>query len=406
MPLYHIYEWQRAAFAPIRLMLDHGQYFFRNPLNPMAYTPQGRALAAAFDVMEHSTRPYGKPRFDLDHTIIDGREVAIEENITLRKPFGQLKHFKRLVKTKDPKLLIVAPMSGHFATLLRGTVEAMLPDHDVHITDWRDAKTVPLREGRFDLDSYIDYVIEFIEFLGKDVHVIAVCQPAVPVSAAVARMEMLDHPLAPKSLTMMGGPIDTRINPTQVNNFATTRPLAWFKQNVVTTVPAPHAGFMRRVYPGFLQLAGFMAMNLGDHMVKHHDMFNHLVEGDGESATASQAFYEEYRSVMDITEEFYLNTIDKVFQRHLLPQGELTHHDEPVDLTQVKRTPILTIEGERDDISGVGQTKAIHDLTPNLPSERKRHYEQKGVGHYGIFNGRRWRDEIAPRIKQFIRDFA
>ncbi|RME63321.1 MAG: polyhydroxyalkanoate depolymerase [Alphaproteobacteria bacterium] len=406
MPLYHLYEWQRAAFAPIRLLLDHGQYFFRNPLNPMAYTPQGRILAAAFDVMEHSTRPYGKPRFDIDHTVIGGRKVAIEEDILVRKPFGQLKRFKRLVKTKDPKLLIVAPMSGHFATLLRGTVRAMVPDHDVYITDWRDAKTVPLREGRFDLDDYIDYVIEFIEFLGEDLHVMAVCQPAVPVSAAVARMAAMDHPLVPRTLTMMGGPIDTRINPTQVNEFATNRPLAWFKHNVISAVPAPHAGFMRRVYPGFLQLAGFMAMNLGDHLVRHHDMFRHLVEGDGESASASQAFYEEYRSVMDVTEEFYLATVDKVFQRHLLPQGELTHRDEPVDLGRIRRTAVFTIEGERDDISSLGQTKAVHALLTGLPDDMKAHHEQKNVGHYGIFNGRRWREQIAPRIKAFIRQHA
>ncbi|MEM7569351.1 MAG: polyhydroxyalkanoate depolymerase [Pseudomonadota bacterium] len=401
--LYSFYEMQRKAFAPMRFMVDHGQHFFRNPLNPASYTPGGQMLAAAFDVIETSTRPYGKPAFNLPSTTIKGKEVAIEETKPFRLPFGQLRRFKRLAKTSDPKMLIVAPMSGHYATLLRGTVQEMMKDHDVYITDWRDAKTAPLFEGKFDLDSYIDYVIEFLEFLGPDTHVMAVCQPSVPVLAAVAHMHKHGNTNIPKTLTMMGGPIDTRVNPTAVNDHATRKPLAWFKQNVITTVPAPHAGFMRRVYPGFLQLAGFMSMNLSNHIVRHHDMFQHLVEGDGESAEATRVFYEEYLAVMDLTAEFYLDTVEQVFQKHSLPKGEFQYHGEAIDLSAIDKTALLSIEGERDDISGVGQTKAVHELTPNLAKSKHGHFEQKGVGHYGIFNGRKWRDFIAPEVRKFVR---
>lgn len=401
--LYSMYEMQRKAFAPMRMMIDQGQHFFSSPMNPAAYTPAGRALTAAFDVIETSTRPYGKPSFGLDSTMVNGKEVAIEESIAMRMPFGQLKRFKRLETTSDPKLLIVAPMSGHYATLLRGTVEEMIKDHDVYITDWRDAKTVPLFEGDFNLNSYIDYMTHFLNFLGPDTHVMAVCQPSVPVLAAVARMHEAGSPNIPKTLTMMGGPIDTRVNPTGVNDHATRKPLAWFKQNVIASVPPPHAGFMRRVYPGFLQLAGFMSMNLGNHVVKHYDMFKHLVEGADESADATREFYEEYLAVMDMTSEFYLQTVEEVFQKHSLPKGELMHDGAAINLSAIDKTAIFSVEGERDDISGVGQTKAVHELTPYLPKAKHHHYEQKGVGHYGIFNGRRWRDHISNEVRSVIR---
>lgn len=403
--LYQMYEFQRQALAPLRLVADHGQHVFRNPLNPASYTPGGRVIAAACEVIEHSTRPYGKPGFGLDTTVVEGQTVGVIEDVVLRKPFCQLKRFRRDVDIDSPKLLVVAPMSGHFSTLLRGTVQAMLPDHDVYITDWRDAKLTPLWEGGFDLDDYVDYIIEFLEFLGQGTHVMAVCQPSVPVFAAVALMEEQDHPCIPATLTMMGGPIDTRVNPTEVNDFATRRPMAWFKHNVIATVPPPNGGMFRRVYPGFLQLAGFMAMNLGNHMSKHFDMFLHLIEGDGESAEATQGFYEEYRAVMDLTEDFYLQTVDKVFKRHLLPKGELTHRGHLVDPKKITRTAIFCIEGERDDISGVGQTRAAFDLTPNLPKAKKFYHEQQSVGHYGIFNGRKWRENIAPQVRDFIREF-
>ena len=400
--LYTLYELQHTAFAPLRFLADHGQHLLRNPLNPMSYTPAGRVMAAACDLIEHSTRRYGKPKFELDSTVIDGRRVRVEEHILSRKPFGQLKHFKRRKTTRHPRVLVVAPMSGHFATLLRGTVEALLPDHDVYITDWRDARDIPLLEGSFDLDDYIDYLIDWLEDLGSDTHVIAVCQPAVPVFGAVSLMEAMGHPATPASMTLMGGPVDTRIAPTEVNALAETRPLSWFEQNVITHVPPPNHGFMRRVYPGFLQLAGFMTMNLGDHLVKHHEMFQHLVRGDGDSAERTREFYEEYRSTMDMTAEFYLQTVKTVFQDHALPKGTWTSRGRPIDGGTITTTAVLCVEGEHDDISGIGQTKAALDLTPNLDADKKAYFLAPEVGHYGIFNGRRWREIIAPQVKAFI----
>ncbi|GAB4124652.1 MAG: polyhydroxyalkanoate depolymerase [Rhodothalassiaceae bacterium] len=404
--LYSLYEMQHSAIAPLRFMADQGQILFRSPYNPWSYTPPGRVLAAALDLFEHVTRRYGKPRFGFETVRCRGKTLPVREEILHRRPFGQLRHFVREgVKAGDPKVLLVAPMSGHFATLLRGTVEALLPDHDVYITDWRDARDIPLYEGRFDLDDYIDYVMDWLRAIGPGAHCIAVCQPAVPVYAAVALMEAMGDEAVPRSMTLMGGPIDTRRNPTVVNNLATTRPLSWFERNVITHVPPPNAGVMRRVYPGFLQLAGFMSMNLGDHLMKHHEFFNHLIEGDGESAEATRAFYEEYRSVMDMTAEFYLQTIETVFQRHALPKGEMTHRGTPVDPGAIRRTAILCVEGERDDISGLGQTRAALDLATGLASARKAYFMAPHVGHYGIFNGRRWREIIAPEVKAFIRRF-
>ncbi len=406
MLLYSLYEAQRAALQPWRLLADQTQHWLRNPWNPWSYSPTGRVMAAACDVFEHATRRYGKPRFGFDSLEIDERTVVVEEEHLGIRPFGRLKHFRRHtdIPRSDPRVLLVAPMSGHFATLLRGTVAALLPDHDVFITDWRDARDVPVYEGGFDLDDYIDHLVDWLALLGPQTHVIAVCQPSVPALAALALMEEDDHPARPASLTMMGGPIDTRINPTAVNEFATSRPLTWFERNVITRVPPPNPGVGRRVYPGFLQLAGFMAMNLGSHVMKHYEFFQHLVEGDGESAEATRAFYEEYRSVMDMTAEFYLQTIERVFQQHHLPLGLFRHRDRPVRLGAIRRTPLLAVEGERDDISGPGQTKAALELTVNLPDARKRHLLAAEVGHYGIFNGRRWREVIAPAVKGFIRD--
>jgi poly(3-hydroxybutyrate) depolymerase len=306
-----------------------------------------------------------------------------------------------------PKLLIVAPMSGHYATLLRGTVERMLPSADVYITDWRDAKLVPLKDGHFDLDDYIDYLIAFLEAIGPNegqggTHMLAVCQPSVPCYAAVALMSADKHPCRPKTLTMMGGPIDTREAPTAVNTLATERPHAWFEQNVVVTVPMMYPGAGRKVYPGFLQLAGFMSMNLGNHMMSHWEMFKHLVQGDGESAQATKNFYEEYRAVCDMTAEFYLQTVDLVFQTHALPRGEMLHRGRPVDPGAITDVAVLAIEGERDDISGLGQTKAALTLATNLPADQKRYYMAEGAGHYGIFNGSRWRNKVAPIVEEWM----
>jgi len=339
--------------------------------------------------------------------MIDGRDVAVVEEIVLRKPFGQLKRFRREGVEGGPKLLIVAPMSGHYATLLRGTVERMLPFADVYITDWRDAKLVPLSEGRFDLDDYIDYLIAFLETMGPNdgqggTHMLAVCQPSVPCYAAVALMSADRNPSRPRTLTMMGGPVDTREAPTAVNTLATERPHAWFEQNAVVTVPMMYPGGGRKVYPGFLQLAGFMSMNLGNHMMSHWEMFKHLVQGDEESADATKSFYEEYRSVCDMTAEFYLQTVELVFQKHALPKGEMMHRGRRVDPAAITDVAILAIEGERDDISGLGQTKAALTLATNLPDEKKRYYMAEGAGHYGIFNGSKWRNRVAPVVEEWM----
>jgi poly(3-hydroxybutyrate) depolymerase len=332
--------------------------------------------------------------------------VPVNEEILLRKPFGQLKHFYREGVETGPRLLIVAPMSGHYATLLRGTVERLLPDFDVYITDWRDAKMVPLGQGGFDLDDYVDYLIEFLELIGTKTgerpHLLAVCQPAVPAFAATALMNADKNPWRPKTLTMMGGPIDTRKAPTAVNTLATQRPFGWFENNVIATVPMIYPGAGRKVYPGFLQLAGFMTMNLGSHLISHWEMFKHLVEGDEESAAATQDFYDEYRSVCDMTAEFYLQTVDVVFQQHLLPKGEMEHRGRLVDPAAIRDTALLAIEGERDDISGIGQTRAALDIATRLPKAKKEYFLAKDVGHYGIFNGRKWREKIAPVVEKFI----
>ena len=402
--LYTFYEFQHSTMAPVHFVADQGLRMMRHPMNPARETAVGRSVAASFDMVEHLTRRYGKPRFGLDQTDIDGRSVPVHETICHRRAFGQLKHFERECdRPGDPRVLVVAPLSGHFATLLRGTVEALLPDHDVYITDWRDARDVPLTEGHFDLDDYVDYLIDWLSELGPNTHVLAVCQPAVPVYGAVCLMEAEGHPCTPASMTLMGGPIDTREAPTQVNELATKRPLSWFRKRVITLVTPPHAGMMRRVYPGFLQLAGFMTMNLGDHVLKHRKLFEHLIKGDEDSAEKTRAFYEEYRSVMDITAEFYLQTIDLVFQKHALPKGEWVSRGRHIDPAAIRRTPILAVEGELDDISGVGQTRAALKLAENLPEDRKDYYLAEGVGHYGIFNGSHWRNDIAPRLKDFIR---
>jgi poly(3-hydroxybutyrate) depolymerase len=405
--LYDAYEVQRSFLAGASKLAGMSAGWLNNPANPIAYASGSPLIAAALDVFAHAAAPRGKPEFGLDQTVVRGRKVKVHEEIVVREPFGQLKRFVRAgLADKDPPLLIVAPMSGHYATLLRGTVERMLPKHDVYITDWRDAKSVPLTEGTFDLDDYIDYLIEFMEAIGElrgeRPHVLAVCQPSVPAYAATALMNSTRNRWRPKTLTMMGGPVDSREAPTAVNTLATERPLGWFQKNAVATVPLYYPGAGRKVYPGFLQLAGFMTMNLGSHLVSHWEMFKHLVEGDDESATATQKFYDEYRSVADMTAEFYLQTVDVVFQRHLLPKGQLMHRGNKVDPKAIKDTALLAIEGERDDISGIGQTRAALDISSGIPHAKKKYFMAKGVGHYGIFNGRKWRDKIAPVVEEWI----
>jgi poly(3-hydroxybutyrate) depolymerase len=404
--LYDAYEVQRSLLAGASKLAGLGAGWLNNPANPWGYSSMGPMVAASLEVFAHAAAPRGKPEFGIESVRVGRKNVPVDEQILLRKPFGQLKHFdRRGIETGAP-LLIVAPMSGHYATLLRGTVERLLPRFDVYITDWRDAKLVPLSDGSFDLDDYIDYLIEFLEVIGERTgerpHMLAVCQPAVPAFAATALMNEDKNPWRPRTLTMMGGPIDTRKAPTAVNTLATQRPFSWFEHNVVATVPMIYPGSGRKVYPGFLQLAGFMTMNLGSHLVSHWEMFKHLVVGDDESASSTQKFYDEYRSVCDMTAEFYLQTIDVVFQRHLLPDGQMEHRGRVVRPDAIRDTALLAIEGERDDISGIGQTRAALDIARRLPQAKKQYFLAENVGHYGIFNGRKWREKIAPAVEKFI----
>ena len=405
-PLYWLYELTHAALNPARAVADATRLAFRNPINPLYSTSFGKSVVAAAELFERSTRRYGQPEWRISSTPVGGERVPVRVESVWERPFCRLLHFERVFerapRRQQPRLLIVAPLSGHYATLLRGTVEAFLPNHDVYITEWRDARMVPLSEGMFSLDDYIDYVISILHALGGETHVVAVCQPAVPVLAAAALMDADDDPYLPITMTLMGGPIDTRVNPTAVNMLAQKRGINWFRHNVITKVPFPNPGFMRDVYPGFLQLHGFMSMNLDRHIEAHRNLFLNLVKGDGDSAQKHKEFYDEYLAVMDLTAEFYLQTVDTVFVRHALPKGEMMHRDRPVDPQQIRRVALLTIEGEHDDISGVGQTEAAHRLCVNLPPERQAHWLQPGVGHYGVFNGSRFRAEIAPRIADFI----
>jgi poly(3-hydroxybutyrate) depolymerase len=403
--LYHLYDLHLSAWEPMRAFAKAGEALFSHPALPFSYTRTGRAAAAICELVERTTRRYTKPAFGLETTVVDGQEVAITEEITFAKPFGQLLHFRKDAKVRQPRVLLVAPLSGHFATLLRGTVAALLPAHDVYITDWRDASQVPADEGTFDLDDYIDYLIEMLDHLGKGTHIIAVCQPSVPVLAAVAIMAAEGHRAKPRTMTLMGGPIDTRVNPTVVNDLATSRPLEWFEHSVIARVPLGYPGAGRLVYPGFMQLTGFMSMNLDRHIGAHFKLFEHLVVGDGESADGHRRFYDEYMSVMDLPAEFYLQTVETVFQKHALPEGRMVSRNRKVDPGAIRKTALMTVEGELDDISGVGQTKAAHALCSSLPEKLRRHWEQPGVGHYGIFNGRKWREEIMPRVAEFIRKF-
>lgn len=404
---YHAYELAHAIISPWRMASQGLRYQLDFPLNPFSGLPLSRSLSAACAVFERITDRYGKPEWGIEHTTVDGVQTAVTMNRVFQKPFCDLMHFKRdLSKAghrQDPKVLLVAPMSGHYATLLRGTVEAMLPEHEVYITDWIDARDVPTIAGRFDLDDFIDYIIEFTQILGPDVHIMAVCQPAVPCLAATALMAARESETQPLSLTMMGGPIDTRKNPTVVNELAEQKPLSWFEQNVISQVPFPNPGFNRAVYPGFIQLTGFMTMNLDRHREAHWKLFDHLVEGDEDSVAAHEKFYDEYLAVMDLPAEFYLQTIETAFQSHALPMGTMMHRSEWVDCSAIRNTAIITIEGENDDICGIGQTEAAHELCSNVPDDQHYHYVQSGVGHYGVFNGRRWRTEIQPRIAERIR---
>jgi poly(3-hydroxybutyrate) depolymerase len=405
--LYHAYELTHATLAPLKALSELGQQINSSIYNPMAYTPMGRSMAASCELFNRMTRRYGKPKWGIDKTKVNGKTVGVEIETLLCTRFCDLIHFRRDLteakSRKHPKVLLVAPLSGHYATLLRGTVEAMLPGHDVYMTDWRDARQVPLSLGSFDLDDHIDLMIDFMQFLGPEVTVIAVCQPAVSVLAAVALMAAQKDPMQPHAMVLMGGPIDTRVNPTKVNEHAESKDLSWFENSVISRVPFPLVGAMRQVYPGFVQLTGFMTMNLDRHMKAHVGLYNHLVEGDGDSADQHRDFYDEYLAVMDLPGEFFLQTIETVFKQHDLPKGAMKHRGVPVDPSKIRKTALMTVEGEKDDICGLGQTSAAHGLCSNLADDKKVLHVQKGAGHYGVFNGRRWKTEIQPRIAEFIR---
>ena len=400
--LYQLYDWQRAAMEPWRYLAQVGTQVYGNPQSPWAALPGSRNAAAAFDLMNRLTQDYARPPFGIDTVTVGKRELAVREERDLEKPFCNLLHFSKAGAPRQPRVLIFAPLSGHFSTLLRDTVSAMLADHDVWITDWKDAKEIPVAVGPFHFDDYVAYVREFINFLGaEDLHVVSVCQPTVPVLAAVSLLAA-NGEKTPKTLTMMGGPIDSRKSPTEVNNLATTRPISWFESKVIQRVPVRFPGFMRRVYPGFLQFAGFVAMNPDRHVDSHLQYYQHLIEGDRSSADAHRRFYDEYNAVMDLPAEYYLETVERVFQKHLLPQGKLVVAGEKVRPEAIKTSALLTIEGELDDISGSGQTHAAHGLCKGIPASRKHHYEAPKVGHYGIFSGRKYRETIYPQIRNFI----
>ena len=407
--LYTAYELSYAAISPARMAAGIGARFWRSSMNPLAESWFARTAAAALDIFENAARRYPKPAWRIEETTLRGRKAAISVETFLHKDFCDLIHFRRddaaaraAGAQGDPKVLIIAPLSGHYATLLRGTVEAMLPTHDVYLTDWIDARQVPMNFGRFDLNDYIDYLIEFLQTIGPGAHAIAVCQPGPALLAAAALMAEDDDPARPVSMTIMGSPIDARRSPTAPNLLAQERSHDWFERNMIFTVPAPYAGMLRRVYPGFIQLYSFLSMNSDRHLNAQYDYFEHLVTGDGDSADKHRQFYDEYLSVMDMTEEFYLQTLRAVFQEHSLARGEFTHRGRLVRPEAITDIALMTVEGERDDISGIGQTQAAHELCVNIPDSMHLDHVQEGVGHYGVFNGSRWRSEIQPKIQEFI----
>ena len=410
--LYEVREAQRALLNPVSAWAEAASKLYGDPYSPLSYTPFSRRLAAGFELLHRLGKEYEKPAFGLDTTVIDGQEVSVVERIELSTPFCRLLRFERLLPAQmaarraDPMVLVFAPLSGHHATLLRDTVRAMLPDFNVFITDWVDARMVPAKHGPFHLHDYVATCIEFIRHLGPEVHLVSVCQPTVPVLAAVSIMSTLGDERVPRTMTMMGGPIDTRRSPTQVNNLATEHDYDWFERNLIYRVPSKYPGAGRKVYPGFLQHTGFVAMNPDRHVNSHWDFYMNLLRGDLEDAETHRQFYDEYNAVLDLPAEYYLDTVRIVFQEHALPNGTW---EMPFEGRQMRVAPaditvpsLLTIEGELDDISGSGQTQAAHDLCTGIPRERQRHLTALQAGHYGIFSGRRWREVIYPQLREFI----
>jgi polyhydroxyalkanoate depolymerase len=359
-------------------------------------------LTAAYELIARAGLTHARPPYGIDSVMVGNREVAVSEEASARTPFGTLLHFKKDIDQAQPRVLLIAPLSGHFATLLRATVRTMLAEHDVYITDWHNARDVSVAEGRFGFDEYIGHIVRFLETMGPGAHLVAVCQPCVAALVAAAVMAQADNPAQPRSMTLMAGPIDTRVNPTKVNDLAKSKPMEWFEKNLIATVPHRYAGGGRRVYPGFVQLAAFMSMNIERHLKAHQELYENLARGEEAKAAATKAFYDEYFAVLDLTAEFYLETVKLVFQEHALPLGALTYKDQKVEPAAIRRTMLFTVEGEKDDICAVGQTLAAHDLCTSLRPYRKRHHMQAGVGHYGVFSGRTWQNQIYPMVKNVI----
>lgn len=407
--LYQLHEMQRTFLTPLMQWADVSAKLFSSPVSALAHAPFAQRIAASYELMYRLGKSYEKPAFGIDSVMVNGMKVAVCPETAVQKPFCNLIHFKKELDIntekagKQPTVLLVAPLSGHHSTLLRDTVHSLLQDHDVYITDWIDARMVPLSKGAFHLHDYVYYVQEFIELLGPNLHVISVCQPTVPVLAAISLMASANSPHLPKSMTMMGGPIDPRESPTQVNNLAVEKKFSWFENTVVYSVPPTFPGFGRKVYPGFLQHAGFMAMNPGRHANSHREFFQHLLAGDGDSAEAHRKFYDEYNAVLDMPAEYYLDTIKTVFQEFLLPKGLWEIGGKLVRPQDIKTVALMTIEGELDDISGIGQTLAAHTLCSGIPAEMQIDFLAKDCGHYGIFSGRRWREMIYPKVTEFIK---
>jgi poly(3-hydroxybutyrate) depolymerase len=403
--LYPMYEMNHAAMAPMRFLADAGLAFWGNQFNPLAHTSLGRSATASLQMFERATRRYEKPEFEITSTQFNGKEVTVREEIVWQMPFCNLVNFKKDLPAKSKpqtKLLMVAPMSGHYATLLKGTVQEMLPDYDVYVTDWNDAREVPLSAGPFDLDDYADTLIAMMHHLNARVHIMAVCQPSVPVMAAVSLMSTAGDPLVPLSMVLMGGPIDTQRNPTAVNKLAQEKGSKWLQDNMIMHVTGGHVGAGREVYPGFMQLGSFLAMNADRHLKAHKELYQSMVDGEEGDAERHRIFYDEYMAVMDLTAEFYLQTVDRVFVHYDLPHGTYRHRGVLVDPSKITKTALMTVEGERDDISGVGQTEAAHDICVNIPASKKLHHLQMKVGHYGVFSGSKFRAEVAPKIKGFF----
>jgi poly(3-hydroxybutyrate) depolymerase len=413
--LYPLHEMQRDAMKPIAAWSQVMSNAMTHPMNPWASNPMMKRVAAGYDLLNRLGKDYEKPNWDLDTTQIDGKTVNVFVDTVQALPFCKLMHFRRdtAKALKQPTVLLVAPLSGHHSTLLRDTVRALIPNHEVYVTDWVDARMVPLTQGAFHLDDYVTYVMDFVRLLNtkkhkqsKGIHLVSVCQPTVPVMAAVSLLATLKDEASPVSMTMMGGPIDPRANPTQVNNLATTKPFSWFEKTVIHTVPDNYPGHGRRVYPGFLQHTGFVAMNPDKHLMSHWDYFSDLVKGDEQDIDAHRRFYDEYNAVLDLDADYYLDTIKTVFQEHALPKGvwdvKVNGKAMRVRPQDIKKTALFTVEGELDDISGSGQTQAAHGLCSGIPAKNKQHFTAPGCGHYGIFSGRRWRDVICPQITDFI----